>query len=176
MERIRADVQRAIALKPQLVSAVLQQMLDNSTFESENESQSSIGNPPSLVEITPSELEGLVSIRESHQTVQAATGVRTYKHPTVQKQRPNTRPNDIPKDLSQEQQLAHRINSIVHKAQDRGTSTGLNRKARWTGDTGPSVPSTMAGNTANAEVAAKGRASEVWFSILVHDLKKNSAC
>ncbi|KAK0193237.1 hypothetical protein F5146DRAFT_997852 [Armillaria mellea] len=110
-------------------------MLDNSTLESENESLSSIGNPPSLVEITPSELEGL-------------------------KQCPNTRPDDIPKELSQEKQLAHQINSIIHKVQDYGTSTGLNQKACWTGDTSPSVPSTMAGNTANAEVAAKEHASE----------------
>ncbi len=87
-------------------------------------------------------------------------GVRTYKPPTAQKQCPKTKPDDTPKEISKEQQLAQRINSIIHRAQDRGSSTGLNWKMHWTGE--PSnVPAVSGGNTANAEVAAKGRASEV---------------
>ncbi|PBK63611.1 hypothetical protein ARMSODRAFT_894015 [Armillaria solidipes] len=152
-EQIKADVQRAIAVNPQLVSAVLQNLLDNTTLETE-------GPPCSVIEVTPSELEPLISIRQSHQTVQAMKGVRTYKPPMAQQQRPKTKPDDTPKEISKEQELAQRINSIIHRAQDWGSSTGLNRKMRWTGESS-NAPAANSGNTANAEVAAKGRASEV---------------
>lgn len=92
--------------------------------------------------------------------VQAMKGVQTYKPPTAQQQHSKTRPDDAPKETLREQQLAQRINSIIHRAQDQGSSTGLNWKTHWTGETS-NEPIANGRNTANAEVAANGRVSEV---------------
>jgi hypothetical protein len=139
---------------PRAVAAVLQEYSD----------LLAAGQTPSvdeklMMDVTSTDLQPLVAIRRAHQTIQAERGVRNYKPPDFDKslKHQNVKSKEPAKELSDEQKLARQINSILLRAEDRGPSTGLNRNKRW-GGTGAA---TAAGNAANAELAAKGRALEV---------------
>ena len=125
-----------------------------------------------VIDITVHNLQPLVTLRQSHQTEQARKGVRNYVGQSSKKNgAPSSEPADLEEQLSTRQHLTQQINSIIHRAQERGSSTGLNRITRWTESvTGTTAPSSenergsskkTTGNSANAELAAKGRANQV---------------
>lgn len=113
--------------------------------------------------MSPNDLEPLIALRRKHQTVQATTGVRNYKRLNSSKLDDDKDSSDVESKLSQRQELAQQINSVIHYTEERGSSTGLNRTTRHKTDPKASDSNTPApgGNSANAEVAAKGRAAEV---------------
>lgn len=104
-----------------------------------------------LVDISASDLAPLVEIRREHQTHRARTGVRTHKSSNL---------NKNGKELSDRQKLARRMQSIVREDQEQGLSSGLNREMQWKENVQVVTPA-ASGNTANAEIVAKGRAGDV---------------
>ncbi|KAE9388911.1 hypothetical protein BT96DRAFT_1025259 [Gymnopus androsaceus JB14] len=140
LKSLQAEIARAISAHPQAMIAILQHA--SSSLQQPSQSEEQLPSPPNyqLEEIVSNDLEPLISIRMSHQTIQAATAGKTQI-------------------VSERQKLAMEMGSILRHAEDRGSSTGLNRKVRWTGES--SATPTAGGNTANAEIAAKGRASQV---------------
>lgn len=133
--QIRAEVQKALADHPKVIATVLEQMVASTLLDTENHSSNlmSTSDNSSIAEVTQTELEPLVAICKLHQTVQARIGVQNYKAPMARKQWPIRKPDNAPKELSQEQLLAQHINSVIHRAQDCGSITGLNRKEQWKG-------------------------------------------
>ncbi|KAK7058169.1 hypothetical protein R3P38DRAFT_3547667 [Favolaschia claudopus] len=110
-------------------------------------------SPPSsrpLTDISSTDLASLVQIRREHQTREERMGVRTYKGSGTYKN-PKTGEE---KPLTERQLLAQKMQAIIGRDQEKGSSTGLNRTVRWTGS------ATKTGNAANAELAATGRAKE----------------
>ncbi|KAF9018986.1 hypothetical protein BDZ89DRAFT_1116955 [Hymenopellis radicata] len=119
--------------------------------------------PVSLTDVTATELDPLVQIRQLHQTEKARTGVRNYKAPNTTKSTAKESRN-VEKPLSPEQELSRRVQMIVRQAQERGSSTGLNRQNRWKegkedGKDGKETAVPSNGNAANAAAAAEVRAS-----------------
>lgn len=115
---------------------------------------------PSLCNITSTDLVPLVEIRRRNQTEQAKKGVRTYKPTTVRKPRKDN-PGESSEELSDREKLAQKINAIRRQAQERAFSTGRNRTGRWQDTGNEKAAGIQNGNSANAEVVAKGRASDV---------------
>ncbi|KAJ7922375.1 hypothetical protein B0H13DRAFT_2411179 [Mycena leptocephala] len=100
-------------------------------------------------------LAPLVALQREHQTREERIGVRTYKGSGTHKN-PKT---GVEKPLTERQILAQKMQAIVQRDQERGSSTGLNRIARWTNGTG-SAPLPTTGNEANAELVAGGRVKD----------------
>jgi hypothetical protein len=90
--------------------------------------------------------------------------VRTYKFSGTY----TNHKTGVVKPLTDRQLLAQKMQAIIGLDQQRGSSTGLNRKVRWTdqseGATGEAVKP-KAGNAANAELAATGCFKEVSFFV-----------
>jgi len=122
----------------------------------ENTDQTNTAPLHQLEDVSSDDLAPLISIWNYHQSKQASTGVRTHKAS-------NCNTIDIAgksQVVSDWQKLAWEMISILRQANICGASTGLNSQVHWTGKASVSVdlepvPST-AGNTANAELAAKG--------------------
>ncbi|KAJ7122137.1 hypothetical protein C8R44DRAFT_876453 [Mycena epipterygia] len=97
--------------------------------------------------------DSLVELRRSHQTIQAARGVRT---------RVVDRSSEKAKEASLRQQLIRKLHLALKEDQGQATGTGLERAARRRepapGGRGGAVPSSQlalpAGNSANAALAA----------------------
>ncbi|KAJ7310132.1 hypothetical protein DFH08DRAFT_974489 [Mycena albidolilacea] len=104
-----------------------------------------------LVDVSSSDLAPLVQLRREHQTQEERMGVQTYKNHKT----------GVEKSLTDRQILAQKMQGIVHRDQERRSSTGLNRTMRWTGTAGIAPPAAAkTGNAANAELAAGGRAKD----------------
>ncbi|THU77788.1 hypothetical protein K435DRAFT_877385 [Dendrothele bispora CBS 962.96] len=119
------------------------------------------GNPLvyHLQDITTDDITPLASIRHSHQTIQAQNGVRNANSES----KANTSESTT---TSHRRELAQKMHAILRQADERGSSTGLNRKIRFTAtdksnETTTTTLQKPGGNSANAEVAARGRAFEV---------------
>lgn len=139
-----------------------------------------ICSSPPLSDISFSDLSPLVSLRRDHQTRQARIGIRTWDSSTVE-----SSGKAAAKELSDRQKLSRRMQSIVRIDQERGSSTGLNCATRWIENN--SKPTTSpafkalnlpqeavpdaSGNSANAALAARGRAQEVYEKIVVNHLQ-----
>ncbi|KAK6992199.1 hypothetical protein R3P38DRAFT_2570976 [Favolaschia claudopus] len=153
---IQSDIAKALATQPAAVFAVLQNIADSAT-----RSAPQIIDAPPVLDISSDDLSSLIVLRREHQTEEARKGVRTYKtSDTYVDHRTGAE-----KPLTDRQKLARQMQSIILQGQERGSSTGLNRKVRWTEqkdkDSTPaseSVPKT--GNAANAELAASGRSKD----------------
>ncbi|KAJ7191853.1 hypothetical protein GGX14DRAFT_596768 [Mycena pura] len=123
-----------------------------------------------LADVTISDLKPFVDLRECHQTDRARKGVKTYK-PNAKLTSTtgsesidaivadsSTKPkNSVP---SERQQLARRVQAIMRTADKRKGTAGLARKARTQQSEAVEEPA-PAGNSANAAVAAQGRANEI---------------
>ena len=101
----------------------------------------------------------LVQLRFTHQTKQAATGVRTRTHTSTVPADDDTQvEKDTHKRETERQSLLRRFNEVIKQQQDRGKGTGAERGLRW--GTTPA-----AGNAANAADAAAARSTKVSFSL-----------
>jgi len=111
-----------------------------------------------LSTIAQSDLSELVAVRQAHQTKRAAKSVKTRASPH------DTASVQPPKQTDR-QKLCAQMTEVIRRA-----GSGLERDARWKSGTapgtkGPAEVSTLTGNSANAEVAAKGRVDTVCFPI-----------
>ncbi|KAJ6487065.1 hypothetical protein DFH09DRAFT_1457048 [Mycena vulgaris] len=154
---IQKDIALAMSTQPAAFMALLQGMAD-SALKNPDAPASRVESPPVshlLIDISSDDLSPFVTLRREHQTEEARKGVRTYKSSGTYK---NHKTGEV-KPLSDRQILARQMQAIIRQDQERGSSTGLNRKVRWTGDaTSASKP--KVGNAANAELAASGRSKE----------------
>lgn len=113
----------------------------------------------------------LVELRRSHQTIQAARGVRT---------RVVDRSSDKAKEASLRQQLIRKLHLALKEDQGQATGTGLERAARWRepapGGRGGAVPDSepapAAGNSANAALAATVLARKVRLSLFRSSIRE----
>lgn len=125
------------------------------------ETQALLAPAPSdlpICDVTFSDLEPLVTIRRNNESSKSRTAARNYR-PNAGSLNAQTSTSDVPvPQVSTVQALARRIQSVVHSAHERGSSVGLSRLNRYTGD--GSAESTT-GNAANAKAAATKRASSV---------------
>jgi hypothetical protein len=160
---IQKDIARAMATQPVAFFTLLQGMADAAATKNAPAHNPTVEGPPSsiLVDVSSNDLAPLVTLRREHQTEEARTGVRTYKSSGTY----TNHKTGVVKPLSDRQLLAQKMQAIIGYDQQRGSSTGLNRKVRWTeqsnGSTATVKPKT--GNAANAELAASGRSKEVSF-------------
>ncbi|KAJ7757929.1 hypothetical protein B0H16DRAFT_1822598 [Mycena metata] len=156
---IQTEIARAMATQPTAFVALLQGIAQSAMSDDSTPSPSPPSSKP-LVDISSDDLAPLVALRREHQTREERMGVRTYKSSGTYVN-PKT---GVEKPLTDRQLLAQKMQGIVKRDQERGSSTGLNRTVRWRTDTGSAsilaaaVPKT--GNAANAELAAGGRAKE----------------
>ncbi|KAF7335957.1 hypothetical protein MSAN_02309100 [Mycena sanguinolenta] len=159
---IQKDIAHALATQPVAFIALLQNMADAATKN--NPAPPGITEKPMLVplaDVSPDDLTPFVAVRRQHQTEEARTGVCTYKTSGTYIN-PKT---GVEKPLTDRQLLARQMQAIIRQDQERGTSTGLNRKVRWQEADASKAGSTTAaklktGNAANAELAASGRSKE----------------
>ena len=159
LEAARAEVARTIMHHPQEMIALLQNA--SSSLQPRGTDQTNTAPLHQLEDVSSDDLAPLISIRNHHQSKQASAGVCTHKAS-------NCNTIDVAgksQVVSDRQKLAWEMTSLLQQADTHGASTGLNRQVCWTGKASVSVDSepvpSTAGNTANAELAAKGRASEV---------------
>ena len=112
----------------------------------------------------------LVAVRRAHETQRAVSSVRTQgtegktklthgKEPTVR------------------QKILHEMNQVLREDQDKRMNTGANRLATWTssapGGHRAKDVAVLAGNSANAELAAGQRAVTVSCHIFLCPLSNN---
>ncbi len=116
-----------------------------------------------ICDVNSTELEPLVLLCRQNQTEQARKGVQTYKpSTTVNPTRNSMNPAAGPREATDREKLACRIGAIKIHANEWGSSTGLNRAEHWKEQAAaPSNQASVNGNSANAEVVAKGWASDV---------------
>jgi hypothetical protein len=163
------------------VQAVLQESSRNSNSELTTV-QVGDQDPQAGLPITPSmDISMLVEIRQRHQTKEAEKGVRLASRTKALEHHSSSGARENP--ISEHRLLAQKIRDLV-KAVDgdeknAGSSTGLNRRIRWTKTPGLYSSSTLSlastqnesksGNSANAlEVAQKA-------ANLVSSLVRNAA-
>lgn len=155
---------------------MLQGLATTVAADANRQSDMPICSSPPLSDISFSDLSPLVLLRRNHQTRQAKIGIRTWDSSTIETSR-----GTAVKELSDRQKLSRRMQSIVRIDQERGSSTGLNRATRWIENN--SKPMTLvsdvlkilpqeatpdaSGNSANAALAARGRAQEVYWRLLL---------
>lgn len=111
-----------------------------------------------LSAITQLDLSELVAVRQAHQTKRAANSVKTRASPH------DTASVQPPKQTDR-QKICAQMTEVIRRA-----GSGLERDARWKSGTAPGTRSpaevlTLTGNSANAEVAAKGRVDTVCPSV-----------
>jgi hypothetical protein len=100
----------------------------------------------------------LLSTREAHETERARKSVRIKMH-QHDKAIENTDSTD---KIPIRRQIIREMNAILREQQDRGGATGLERKNRWApGGQSSEEAAALAGNSANAELAAGQRATMV---------------
>ncbi|KAJ6478183.1 hypothetical protein C8R45DRAFT_1216427 [Mycena sanguinolenta] len=157
---IQKEIAHAMATQPTAFVALLQGIADKANSSLAQTAQEEPIPPPAsqaLVDVSSSDLAPLVQLRRDHQTCEERMGVRTYKSSGTYKN-PKT---GVEKPLTNRQILAQKMQAIVRRDQDRGSSAGLNRTVRWTGTSSSASPAaSKTGNSANAELAASGRANE----------------
>ncbi|KAJ7433411.1 hypothetical protein FB451DRAFT_1419699 [Mycena latifolia] len=161
---IQKDIVYAMSTQPAAFFALLQGMAD-SAVKNPLGPVPPVENPPVshlLIDVSLDNLSPLVNLRREYQTEEARKGISTYKGSGTYITR-----KGVEKPLTECQILARQMQAIIGQDQERGSSTGLNRKVRWTGvgeasstrdDTTATKPKT--GNAANAELAASGRSKE----------------
>ncbi|KAJ7500733.1 hypothetical protein B0H11DRAFT_2225129 [Mycena galericulata] len=153
---IQTEIANAMATQPAAFIALLKGIAQST---SSTQSTSVAGEPvlpPSskpLLDISSNDLTPLVALRREHQTREARMGVRTYKSSGTY----TNHKTGVEKPLTERQLLSQKMQAIVRRDQERGTTAGANRNLRWTGAAGPGLAT---GNAANAELAAGGRAKE----------------
>ncbi|KAJ7176665.1 hypothetical protein C8R46DRAFT_889360 [Mycena filopes] len=152
---IQAEIAHAMSTQPTAFVALLQGIAASAHTNSTASDQALPPTSRPLVDVSSSDLAPLVALRREHQTREERMGVRTYKASGTYKN-PKT---GVEKPLTERQILAQKMQGIIRKDQERGSSSGLNRTVRWTG-TGSSAEASKAGNAANAELAARGRAKD----------------
>ena len=146
-----------------------------------NESKNQDPGPSmSSMPLTPSDnISFLVEIRQQHQTKEAEKGVRLASTGT-KASRQHTSSGASEEPISERRLLAQKIRDIM-KAVDNdkeniGSSTGLNRRIRWTKTPGLYSPSPAlsdikneqkSGNSANALEVAQKAANSVRFLMFV---------
>lgn len=163
------------------VQSVLRRSLSNSESTIKPETEVENEDPePSMhtMPLAPSEnLSFLVEIRRRHQTKEAEKGVRLAS--TSTKPSRDHISSDAPEEQNSERRLlAQKIRDIVKEVDDNkemnGSSTGLNRRIRWTKTPGlysPSLALSIApnegksGNSANALEVSQKAANLVGFPI-----------
>ncbi|KAJ6471521.1 hypothetical protein C8R45DRAFT_1165330 [Mycena sanguinolenta] len=154
------EIAHAMATQPTAFVVLLQGIADKANSSLAQTAQEEPIPPPAsqaLVDVSSSDLAPLVQLRRDHQTREERMGVQTYKSSGTYKN-PKT---GVEKPLTNRQILAQKMQAIVRRDQDRGSSAGLNRTVRWTGTaSSASPPASKTGNSANAELAASGRANE----------------
>jgi hypothetical protein len=115
------------------------------------------------------DLSFLTQLRFSHQTKQAASGIRTSKKSS------HTSTTPAEKDLTNRQVILQGFAEIIRERGEKGVGTGLERAARWRNPApggrsgeidGISAPTLAAGNSANAAAVADGNAKRVCTSKL----------
>ncbi|KAJ6614611.1 hypothetical protein B0H10DRAFT_2221177 [Mycena sp. CBHHK59/15] len=163
---MQKDIALAMATQPVAFIVLLQGMAD-SALKNTSTSASPVESPPVshlLIDVSSADLSPFVTLRREHQTEESRKGVRTYKSSGTY-----TNPKTgVVKPLSDRQILACQMQAIIRQDQERGSSTGLNRTFRWTGEAnnthGDIDANTAAkpatGNTVNAQLAAGGRSKE----------------
>ncbi|KAJ7181894.1 hypothetical protein C8R46DRAFT_1313521 [Mycena filopes] len=152
---IQAEIVHAMSTQPTAFVALLQGIAASAHTNSTASDQALPPTSRPLVDVSSSDLAPLVALCREHQTREERMGVRTYKGSGTCKN-PKT---GVEKPLTERQILAQKMQGIIRKDQERGSSSGLNRTVRWTG-TGSSAEASKAGNAANAELAARGRAKD----------------
>lgn len=155
-----------MATQPVAFIALLQGMAA-SALKDTSTHPSSVESPPVshlLIDVSSADLSPFVTLRRQHQTEESRKGVRTYKSSSTYQ----NHKTGVVRELSDRQILARQMQAIIRQDQERGSSTGLNRKVRWTGeasnthdDIDTNVPKPATGNAANAQLAAGGRSKEV---------------
>ncbi|KAF7371887.1 hypothetical protein MVEN_00046000 [Mycena venus] len=149
LEICRKDIARIIKMTPQTVESLLTGLKSSFGGPSQRHLDNPALMPPVISDITASELEPLVSIREMHQTEHAHKGVRSFKPGLHLKK----------KQPSEKQLVARRIQAVIRNANGRKATTGLNRKARTEQPELEDTVTKPAGNAANAAAATEVRAS-----------------
>ncbi|KAF7328133.1 hypothetical protein MVEN_02570400 [Mycena venus] len=162
LEICRKDIARIIKMTPQTVESLLTGLKSSFGGPSQRHLDNPALMPPVISDITASELEPLVSIREMHQTEHAHKGVRSFKpglvHGSQSAQDSNGTASEK-KQPSEKQLVARRIQAVIRNANGRKATTGLNRKARTEQPELEDTVTKPAGNAANAAAAAEVRAS-----------------
>lgn len=155
-----------MATQPAAFITLLQNMADSAVKNTPASLGVSETPPPVLLaDVSPDDLTPFIAVRHQHQTEEARTGVRTYKTSGTY----INHKTGVEKPLTDRQLLARQMQAIIRQDQERGSSTGLNRKVRWTeqhestggGKAGTVTAKLKTGNAANAELAASGRSKEV---------------
>ena len=107
-----------------------------------------------VLKVARTDLSQLVAVRLAHQTKRAGKSVKTRSDPqdTIA---------GLPPAPTDHQKLRVQISEVLRRA-----GSGLERDARWRSKTAPGTRSLaemlgLTGNSANAEVAAKGRVNTV---------------
>jgi hypothetical protein len=108
------------------------------------------------------DLSTLVSTRRAHETQRAFNSVRTqFRYDTTDVPLQAEREGDIPI----RKRIFFEMNAVLKEEQDQRINTGANRKTTWTasapGGRSTEQISSLAGNSANAELAAGQRAMNV---------------
>ncbi|KAJ7867756.1 hypothetical protein B0H14DRAFT_3588043 [Mycena olivaceomarginata] len=166
LEQSRKDIARIIKMTPETVESLLMGLKTSfggsSAFTVAMASKSSPSS--SISDVTTTELEPLVSIREQNQTEHARKGVRSYKAGCKRAGPQDEAAVDAGKKKNTEptpaQVLARRIQAVIRDANARRATTGLNRKARTEQpENGDASKTITGGNAVNAAAAAGVRAS-----------------
>ena len=110
------------------------------------------------------DLSILVSIRHAHETQRAKKSVRTQVHDGTS-ERSGTPNNASGKEPSIRPKIFCEMTQVLREDQDQRKNTGANRAANWKssapGSREIAVVATLAGNSANAELAAGQRSLTV---------------
>jgi hypothetical protein len=110
------------------------------------------------------DLSTLVSLRRAHETQRAKASIRTkFTHQTDGE-------TTSEKEESVRRRIFKGINEVLREDQAQRINTGTNRKTTWTasapGGRSPGETALLAGNSANAELAAGQRASTVCAQLI----------
>ncbi|KAJ7717083.1 hypothetical protein B0H14DRAFT_3901293 [Mycena olivaceomarginata] len=160
LEICRKDIAQIIKMTPQTVESLLIGLKTSFGGPSQRSLDKPALLPPVISDITASELQPLVVIREMHQTEHARKGVQSYKAGSVHDSRSAQGSNgSASKQPSEKQLVARRIQSVIRNANGRKATTGLNRKARTEQPELEDMVPKSTGNAANAAAAAEVRAS-----------------
>ncbi|KAJ7436725.1 hypothetical protein B0H11DRAFT_2255972 [Mycena galericulata] len=153
---IQTEIANAMATQPSAFIELLKGIAQStSSIQSTSAAEEPVLPPSSkpLIDISSNDLAPLVALRREHQTREARMGVRTYKSSGTY----TNHKTGVEKPLTERQLLSQKMQAIVRRDQERGTTAGANRNLRWTGAAGAG-PAT--GNAANAELAAGSRAKD----------------
>ncbi|KAJ7204641.1 hypothetical protein GGX14DRAFT_569210 [Mycena pura] len=165
-ELCRKDIAQMIKMTPELVESLLTGLKSSFGGPATRPFDGHSLAPPTILDVTSSELQPLVRIREQNETEHARKGVRSFKpgavHPVLEpeptssldlsKKKKSTEPTEA-------QLIARRIQTVIRNANARKATTGLNRRVRTEQSEAEAGGMKPAGNAANAAAAAEVRAS-----------------